>query len=143
MDIYFNGAKLWSQTFTLNATVPPRIQIADSAVSPNFNSTSHYPVNRTLNITANATDVYSWVNFTSVPAPSHNVTWVWLTPQKSEYFASSGIIPGPGSGRIWSQYSVWDDVFVSGHQAAQLLGVWEVDIYVDGSKVLIQTFIIQ
>ena len=140
VDIYLDSVKLWTQTFTINSTVPARLQIADAAISQEFNSTSHEPLNRTLYIAPNETAVYSWIRFTNVPSPSHNVTWVWLTPQKTEYFNSTAVIPDPGAGQLWIAYNTWDSIFINGHSAASLPGLWEVDVYVDGSRVLIQTF---
>jgi len=144
VDIYYNGTKLLTQTFTLNATVPTsRLTISDSAISATLNSTSKTLINRSLSISVNDPSVYTWVNFTYVPSPSHNVTFVWLTPQKTLYFNTSITIPDPGAGKFWYSYSVYDDIFVQGHQAAQMTGTWEVDIYVDGTLILRQPFTIQ
>jgi len=146
VNVYVDGSKSLVQTFTVNASVSyphPRFSATDAAISRAFNSTSAMPINRTLSISVNETAVYSWINFTYVPCPLHNVTFVWITPQKTNYFNTSTTIPDPGSGKFWYSYTVYDDIFVQGHNAAQSTGTWEVDIYVDGIKILIQTFTLQ
>jgi hypothetical protein len=145
VNIFVDGAKSVVQTFTINATSSfpkQRFSGTDSAISTAFNSSSVTPINRTLAISVSNTAVYSWVNFTYVPSPSHNVTFVWVTPQKTTYFNTSVTIPDPGAGKFWYAYTAYDNIFVNGHNAAQMTGVWEVDIYVDGTKILIQTFTI-
>jgi len=66
-----------------------------------------------------------------------------LTPQKHIYYNTSDIIPDPGKGRSWSEYYVWSWIDVRGHVPSQLTGVWVVEVFVDGVKVLVQSFSIR
>jgi hypothetical protein len=66
-----------------------------------------------------------------------------LTPQKHIYYNTSDIIPDPGKGRSWSEYYMWSWIDVRGHVPSQLTGAWVVEVFVDGVKVLVQSFSIR
>jgi hypothetical protein len=52
------------------------------------------------------------------------------------------VIPDPGAGSVWSSYCVWYGIYINDSDAAQLPGAWQVDVYTDGSLVLVQNFAI-
>jgi hypothetical protein len=143
--IYFDNTWLINQTFTINpsSSIPtPRLTIGGSALAINVSSVTNSTSNRSVYYSTNSSSVYSWLNFTNVPSPTHNVTFVWLTPQRTLYFNTSYIIPSPSSGP-WSNVAVWSGIFISGQKASRLTGLWMVEVYVDGSILLTQPFVIE
>ena len=134
-------------SLVLSAVVPrsaasSQTRLVDSTTAQSVDSSTSQPVNRSQTFSSSDSSVYSWVEFGNIAPPSHNVTWVWLGPSGATYFEFSFTIPDPGSGRTWASYNVWSSIYVEGHRAAQMQGLWEVDIYVDGSYFTYQLFTI-
>ncbi len=118
------------------------IQLVDSTTAQSVDSSTNQPINRSQTFSTSDSAVYSWVELGSIPSPSHNVTWVWLGPGNERYYEASFMIPDPGSGTTWKSYYVWSSIYVQGHRAAQMQGLWEVDVYVDGAYFAYQLFTI-
>lgn len=116
------------------------IQIASSGISKGVDTSTSEPIDTTQNFTTGDAGVYSWVEFVNVYPPSHNVTWVWLTPQRHVYTTSNATISDPGEGNYWPSLFYYSHVNVSGSIVAQLPGSWEVEVYVDGAVSLLQNF---
>ena len=131
----------------LSSAAPPsaassQIQLIDSTTAQSVDSSTSQPINRSQTFSSSDSSVYSWVELGNIPPPTHNVTWVWIGPSGATYFDTSYTIPDPGSGKVWTSYNVWSSIYVEGHPAAQMSGLWEVDIYVDGSYFAYQLFTI-
>jgi len=116
------------------------VQVGDSATALGVDPQTYLPLHRTQLFSVDDASVYSWLKLVDVTSPTHNVTWIWLTPQKHMYYNSSHIIPDPGKGRSWSEYYVWSRIDVRDHTPSQLTGLWVVEVLVDGVKVLVQSF---
>jgi hypothetical protein len=136
----FVGNLLLVIIFAQVATGSGSIQIADSTTAQSLDQSTSQPVNRTQTFSVNDPAVYSWVKLVNIPSPSHNVTWVWISPNQTNYFTNSNSIPDPGQGKTWSSYYAWSNIYVAGHSAAQMQGTWEVDVYIDGTSYLTQYF---
>jgi len=116
------------------------VQIGDSATAKGVDPATYSPINRTQSFTVRDTSVYSWLKLVDVTSPSHNLTWLWLTPQRHQYRSLSLSIPDPGPGKVWPAYYAWSYLDVNGGTAAQLTGIWEIDVFLDGVRALVQTF---
>ena len=103
------------------------------------NSTTGVPINRTASFSHNSLAVYSWLNFTNVPRPEHNVTWLYVMPNGTLYYNGTAMTTDPGVGYTWSSWAVYSYIHISGYQAANVTGTWTVDIYVDGRPSLSRT----
>jgi len=100
---------------------------------------TYLPIGRTQTFNSSDYGAYSWIEFTNVPGPSHNVTWAWITPAGNVFFTSDVTIPSPFSGS-WSTYYVYDYIYIRDSEALLLPGAWAVDVYSDGVIVLTQNF---
>jgi hypothetical protein len=116
------------------------IQIASSGTSKGVNPTTYQPIDSTQNFSTGDAAIYSWVEFVNVYSPSHNVTWVWLTPQRHVYATSNATISDPGKGNYLPSAFYYAQINVTGTKAAQLPGSWQVEVYVDGAISLLQNF---
>jgi len=129
--------------FFLLSEATPSIQVGESATALGVDRQTHLPLRRTQSFSVDDASVYSWLKLVDVTSPTHNVTWVWLTPQKHVYYNTSVIIPDLGKGRSWSEYYVWSRIDVRGYAPSQLTGFWTVEILIDDAKVLVQSFSIK
>ena len=129
--------------FFLLSEANPDIHVGDSATALGVDSQTYLPLRRTQSFSVDDASVYSWLKLVDVTSPTHNVTWVWLTPQKHTYHNTSVIIPDAGRGRSWSEYCVWSRIDVRGYTPSQLTGFWTVEILIDDVKVLVQRFSIK
>jgi len=136
-------ATLLVSNFFLLSEANPSAQVADSATAIGVDPQNHLPLRRTQSFSVDDVSVYSWLKVVDVTSPTHNVTWVWLTPQKHRFYNNSFVIPDPGKGRSWPEYYVWSRIDVRDHVPSQLTGVWEVEIFIDDVKVLVQSFSIR
>jgi hypothetical protein len=74
----------------------------------------------------------------------HSVEWRWYSPEKREkskaYAQTFGVIP-PDNGRmgIWSA-PIWSSLEIAGQDAANMFGLWKVDVIVDYKTVLTEYF---
>ncbi|MBM3897245.1 MAG: hypothetical protein FJ358_01795 [Thaumarchaeota archaeon] len=116
------------------------LRIDDQAIAKGIDDRTNLPVQRTDSFDVNDLYVYSWVKFVDVPSPAHNLTWVWFTPQLHQYSKVSLTTRDPGAGRVWSTYYTWSAIKVNGSEAAHIQGFWQVEVYVDGTKILTQVF---
>ncbi|HEV2121135.1 MAG TPA: hypothetical protein VGS11_13665 [Candidatus Bathyarchaeia archaeon] len=122
------------------ATGSGPIQIADSATAQSVDQSTSQPINRTQIFSVNDSSVYSWLKLVNVPSPSHDILWVWTSPNQKEYSTSSYSIADPGLGKTWSTYYAWAYINIAGHSAARMQGTWEVDVSIDGTSYLTQYF---
>ena len=130
-------------SFFLLSEATPSIQVGDSAIALGVDRQTHLPLHRTQSFSVDDASVYSWLKLVDVTSPTHNVSWIWLTPQKHVYYNTSVIIPDPGKGRSWSEYYVWSSIDVRGYAPSQLTGFWTVEVLIDDAKVLVQSFSIK
>jgi hypothetical protein len=143
IEVSLNGAQVANQTFTIQSTaLPPPLTIENSTLAMGVNSTTDIPVNRTTSFSHSAPAVYSWLNFTDVPRPEHNVTWLFVMPNGTLYYNSTLMTTDPGAGNIWSSWAVISYIHINGYLAANVTGAWTVDIYLDGRPSLVQNFTI-
>ncbi|QQG48203.1 MAG: hypothetical protein HY247_05450 [archaeon] len=125
-----------------NAVGATQLVPADFATTQSVDQATNLPINRTQTFSVLDQSVYSWLKFVNVPSPSHNITWVWLDQNFSDFYRTSYTIPDPGQGMTWRSYYAWSFIQVAGHPAAMKQGLWEVDVYVDGKLVENQLFTI-
>jgi predicted Zn-dependent protease len=118
------------------------LQIADHAAAKGVDSESFLPINRTGSFSVHDLRVYSWLKLANISRPSHLVTWLWFTPQGEEYAKVSLAIPDPGPGKSWPTYFAWHYIFIEGYGAAELPGSWKVEVYVDGLRRVIESFLL-
>jgi len=129
-----------TSTSTSTSTVHQPFSLADNATAEGVDQSSNAPLGRTTSFYVTDSAVYSWLKFVNVQPPSHNVTWVWLTPQKHIYYNCSYIIPNLGSGSYYPEYYLWCNIRITDSTPSYIVGTWEVDFYTDGAKLLVQTF---
>lgn len=101
---------------------------------------SQAPVNETNVFSVNDSAAYSWLKLGNLPSPTHNVTWVWVTPQDHVYFRFSTATDDPGPGRYWQDYYLWSHIHISSSSVHVLPGEWKVRVYLDDSRLLVQNF---
>jgi hypothetical protein len=130
---YMNGALIFTQQFQITSAAPPVVFISDSAISPNQPGGVN-PLNRTLEISNSDSIVYQYTVFAPVEF-NHNVTWIWYEPDGVQYTTLNFTITP-------SDYAVYSYISVAGYVPSTLPGMWTVDVLVDGSLELIQTFLI-
>jgi hypothetical protein len=141
IEVGFNGAQITNQTFTIqSAKLPPPLTIGDSSIAMNVNSTTGIPANKTTSFSPSSPAVYSWLNFTNVPRPQQNVTWLFVMPNGTLYYNTTLMTTDPGAQITWPWWSVSAYIHVNGYQAANVTGTWIVDIYIDGRPSLVQNF---
>ena len=129
-----------NNVFPLLSGASTSVQIGDSATAKGVDPATYSPIDRTQSFTVRDTSVYSWLKLVDVTSPSHNLTWLWLTPQRHQYRSVSLSIPDPGQGKVWPAYYAWSYLDINGGTAAQLTGIWEIDVFLDGVRALVQTF---
>jgi hypothetical protein len=143
VEVGLNGVQVANQTFTIqSAALPPPLTIGDSTLAMGVNSTTGVPINRTASFSHNSFAVYSWLNFTNVPRPAHNVTWVYVMPNGTLYYNGTDMTTDPGAGYTWSSWAVYSYIHISGYSAANVTGTWTVEIYLDDRPSLTQNFTI-
>ncbi len=103
-------------------------------------SDSHVPINRTNVFSVNDSIACSWLELGNLPSPTHNVTWVWFTPQGHEYLTFSTTTKDPGQGKYWQNYYLWSYIHVRTSSVYVLPGEWSVHVFFDKSSLVVQNF---
>ena len=75
---------------------------------------------------------------------SHEVTTCWIDPSGEVYFEDVSTVPSASSqGYGWWNYHVtWFWIDIVGWPSSQMLGEWQVDVFVDGEERCTKTFTI-
>jgi len=125
---------------TNTSTVIQPLSLEDNATAEGVNHDSGTPIGRTTSFSVTDRMVYSWLEFVNVKTPSHNITWVWLTPQKHLFYNYSYIIPDPGPNKCWPEFHLWCSIYITNSTPSCILGTWEIDVYINGTRLLVQEF---
>lgn len=116
------------------------LQVSKGGTAKGVDPSTSQPVDATQNFSTGDAGIYSWVVFVDVYSPSHNVTWVWLTPQRQVYATSNATIADPGKGNYLPSAFYYAHINVTGSKVAQMPGSWEVQVFVDGEVSQVQNF---
>jgi hypothetical protein len=142
--VYYNGVKIATQSFTIqSAQLPPPLTLGSASLAMGVNTTINAPINVTTSFSSTSLAVYSWLNFTNVPRPSHNVTWTFIMPNGTLYENQvTYMTTDPGASGPWSYWTAYSYASINGYPAASVTGTWKIDIYIDGRPSLVQSFTI-
>ena len=115
--------------------------VSDSATCLGVDSNNN-PVNRSYTFVPTNAYAYSWIKLQNVPPQNHTVDSYWYTPNGALYIKNSYTIPTSSSNVGWNNYCVWSYVNIDGYSASTILGIWNIQTYIDGVAVISQNFAI-
>lgn len=127
-----------SQTMPPITTSSPATNVIDYAMASNIDEATNEAAARTNTFSSTDSRAYSWLSLANVGAGT--AEWIWYSPDGSQYYTGTVDIPAPTSGATWGVYNVWDYINIAGSDAANLPGNWQVDVFLDGSKLLTEQF---
>lgn len=117
----------------ISAAGPSSSSVVANGLSKDIDSQTGEPVGLTNAFSSADNRVYSWIELGGAPGQSHNVTWLFVTPQGTHYSRSVRQV-SPGN--------LSSSIKVVGSVAGNMLGGWSVMVYVDGQRALTQSFTI-
>ena len=127
---------------TSNQEIP---SVIDHSMAIDVDEETYEPIGITRSFSINDEKVVSWIKFGPVYR-SHEVLWEWYSPDNKLYFTRSEMMEDPGEGYFWEEYISLDyrltPYWEIGYEVSQILGEWRVDIYLDGTWVLTESFTI-
>jgi hypothetical protein len=100
------------------------------------------PLMRTYTFCADDEQAVSWLLFYRDTAV-HSVEWRWYRPEGRTYARSFSVIPPiDGYAGLWAA-PVWSCLEIQGTDAAEMPGLWKVDVIVDFRKIITEYFTIE
>jgi hypothetical protein len=112
--------------------------IADHSMASQVDEQSSQLISRTNTFYPSDSKVYSWLSFGKI-SDAHQVEWRWFSPDGNLYNTYTQQIPKP-SGEPWNWYNLYSFISIAGYNAASMPGVWKVDVYLDGQRILTEQF---
>lgn len=116
--------------------------VADHATCTNVSTeTGRCPDGTETDVFASDDDrAVSQVEFGSVTT-NHTVSWTWYAPSGDQYHSAEVVVNEDDRNR--SGVNAWSLIDLQGTEAANVTGEWTVEVAVDGTPVLEQSFVVE
>ncbi|MBF0225829.1 MAG: hypothetical protein HQK76_10270 [Desulfobacterales bacterium] len=121
---------------------PVRILDATIAKSIDFKGDLAFPVYPSQIFSPQDKEAVSHVEIENLTG-YHEIKWEWIEPDGKIYISTDNYKLKVGRGKIIPKSSVWHEMFINGEKAAELSGMWKINIYLDDALVSSQEFEIQ
>jgi uncharacterized protein YcfL len=97
------------------------------------------PSDPTTNFTIKDSEAVALLNFEDI-SENINIRWEWYDPNGTLYDSTNNFPINVTEGKYLKEATAWHNLIIKGDDAANLLGEWEVKVYVNNELYQSQTF---
>ena len=120
---------------------PPNFKFVDLTFAKGVNDQTvpAAPINSSLTFSPKDEEVVAFLKLQNLWG-KHILKWDWYSPDSTLYYSTGNYSIQSADGKYFKEIAAWHRISIRGEKAANLIGVWVVNIFLDNALVASRKF---